>query len=394
MFSFRHGRRQGLALTVAAFMVAGLGASAQGAVSAPGESPRPLLPEATSSSADLTKTAAKFRKGKGEEATERALKKFWSSERMRSALPADQLPGLAEAGSTQEGLSKAQLDAVEQGRKPANPQPGMHNKAKSLRVDKGRSAPPQAPAAGSKLAADSGTGTAQDRQPRAWEPANAQLAATSGKVFFTDTTNNLNYVCSGTVVNSEGRNIVWTAGHCVHGGAGQNWHANWVFVPAYYYGTAPYGFWSARELWSLEAWTNSTDFSNDLGAAVLFQNDGLSIVDRVGAQGIAWGYSKDYEANAFGYPAAPPFDGGKLLGCSGVTAPEWVFGPWSANTLKLPCDMTGGSSGGAWLRWFDGNTGLGWINGLNSYGYEGDPHMYSPYFSSNAEALYNAVRYL
>ena len=53
--------------------------------------------------------------------------------------------------------------------------------------------------------------------------------------------------------------------------------------------------------------------------------------------------------------------------------------------------MTGGSSGGAWLRWFDGN--WGYINGLNSYKYNNDPNtMYSPYFGDAASSLSGGQR--
>ena len=43
-------------------------------------------------------------------------------------------------------------------------------------------------------------------------------------------------VCSGSTVNSGGKNVVFTAGHCVHGGgAGRSWFdaSRWVFAPSY-----------------------------------------------------------------------------------------------------------------------------------------------------------------
>lgn len=56
-------------------------------------------------------------------------------------------------------------------------------------------------------------------------------------------------------------------------------------------------------------------------------------------------------------------------------------------------NMTGGSSGGPWLREFNGR--YGYINGHNDYRYSSYPaYMWSPYYGSAAAGLYNAVRRL
>ena len=50
--------------------------------------------------------------------------------------------------------------------------------------------------------------------------------------------------------------------------------------------------------------------------------------------------------------------------------------------------MTGGSSGGGWLAFFNGTTG--YLNGNNSYGYASSPGtMYSPYYDDTASTLYS-----
>ena len=68
----------------------------------------------------------------------------------------------------------------------------------------------------------------------------------NGKVFFT--MGGVNYVCSGTsVVASSGLSLVWTAGHCVNEGPGP-YATNFLFVPAYIDGTAPYGKWAGTTL--------------------------------------------------------------------------------------------------------------------------------------------------
>jgi len=50
--------------------------------------------------------------------------------------------------------------------------------------------------------------------------ASVTFANAEGKVYFTDPRDGLNYQCSGGTVNSGKRRLVWTAGHCVHGGPG------------------------------------------------------------------------------------------------------------------------------------------------------------------------------
>ena len=102
-------------------------------------------------------------------------------------------------------------------------------------------------------------------------PYYVPTAYTAGKVFFVKS--GQAYVCSGTIVNSEGRDSVWTAGHCVHdGGSGGQYHRNWVFVPSYSYGWAPYGVWSARLLFSTAGWINNRDFASDMAVAIMNPN--------------------------------------------------------------------------------------------------------------------------
>jgi hypothetical protein len=209
-------------------------------------------------------------------------------------------------------------------------------------------------------------------------------------VFFHNATDGFDYVCSATVVNSIAKNTVWTAGHCVNGGAGGTWHQNWTFVPAYSNGSAPYGQWTAYQLWSRTAWINNSDFNNDLGVALVNTLAGKHIVNKVGGQGITWNKSTRYFATDFGYPQAPPFDGETLKESQGNTFPNTVDTS-AKNTIGLLSNMTGGSSGGAWLYNY-ATTGYGYIDGENSFKYNNDSdHMYSPYYGNNAADLYNTV---
>jgi V8-like Glu-specific endopeptidase len=193
-------------------------------------------------------------------------------------------------------------------------------------------------------------------------------------------------------VNSNGKDAVITAGHCVYGNLGgevpgEGWHSNWMFVPDYYYGYAPYGVWTARQLWTLTNYYNNQDEGDDIGAAVMNTNSsGQHIVNVVGGQGLAWNWSENQYVYDFGYPAAPPFNGASLQYCNGGE-----FGwPYVSSTMGLACNFTGGSSGGPWLRAFGGE--WGYINGVNDFGYSSLPDdIFSAYFGNNAYALYNSV---
>ena len=305
--------------------------------------------------------------GTGRQATpEQALAAYWTADRMRRATSADEQPGLDNAAAAQkhraDRTAARARDGAARGAKPAAKAPA------------GKVAPREARSGSRAVARASAKAKASAFQPG--YPYYSFTARTAGKVFFTDTSDGLNYVCSATIVNSEGKDSVWTAGHCVHGGQGRNWHANWVFVPSYSNGWAPYGYWSARQLWTTANWANSSDLASDMGVAIMNTNFGWRIVDYLGGQGITWNQSKRIGVTAFGYPAASPFNGETLWACGGTTFPEWEFLWWSAETLGLSCDMTGGSSGGGWLAFFNGSSG--YLNGNNSYKYNNDPNtMYA-----------------
>jgi hypothetical protein len=220
-------------------------------------------------------------------------------------------------------------------------------------------------------------------------------ATTTGKVFFTTTGNGVreNWVCSASTVNSNGKDAVFTAGHCVYGSLGgevpgEKWHTNWAFVPDYSNGSAPYGVWTARQLWTLTSYFNNQDEGDDIGAVVMNSNSaGQHIVNVVGGQGLAWNWGASQYVYNFGYPAAAPFNGAVLDECNGS---EFNFSVYISSTMEMACNFTGGSSGGPWLMSFGGE--FGYVNGVNDFGYTSLPDdIFSAYFGNNADSLYNSV---
>jgi hypothetical protein len=214
-------------------------------------------------------------------------------------------------------------------------------------------------------------------------PYTSSPTNTNGKVYFTE--GNANYVCSGTaLVNS----VVWTAGHCVNAGPGA-FHTNWMFVPAYLNGAAPYGKFTAKNLYSTPGWAGAGDFRYDLGAAAVNTSDTtretLTKTLGGGRQLLTDGRPlANY--TLYGYPAAKPFNGQTLRGCD---SPFGLFDPYSAEPkpIGVGCNMTGGSSGGAWLN------SSGEVVSVNSFGYSSYRNvMFGPQQGSAAADLYAAAQ--
>lgn len=272
---------------------------------------------------------------------------FWSAERMRGATPLD-VTAAPGAARTPVAAPAARPTAIA----------------------------PTAPAAASPTAFPQAGG--------AWTGGGAAVK-TSGRVFFTmgDRTAS----CSGDSITSANGSTVITAGHCVkYQGA---WHTNWVFVPAYDNGNAPYGQWSATKTFATDQWAASEDMNMDVGLAVVAPLNGRTLSQAVGAQGILFNGGYNKRMYSFGFPAAAPYDGTKLVYCNGNSGKDFLL----TKDHSLSCNMTGGSSGGPWFQDFDEATGLGTQVSVNSFGYTFLPNrMYGPYFGNEAKAAYDKAQ--
>lgn len=212
-----------------------------------------------------------------------------------------------------------------------------------------------------------------------------EVVGTAGRVFFT--IDGRDASCSGNAVTSENNSTVITAGHCVKYQG--SWHSDWIFVPAYRDGEAPYGEWPAASTHTTPQWNATEDINYDIGAAVVRPVGGQRLTDVVGGQGIAFNQPRGQHTHAFGYPAADPYDGSRLIYCAGTTFDDFLF----SNDLGLNCDMTGGSSGGPWFIDFNQLRGTGMQNSVNSFGYVFLPNvMFGPYFGDAARQLYQDVQ--
>ena len=228
------------------------------------------------------------------------------------------------------------------------------------------------------------TTTSQEPESRS-SPAAVRVSPVShiGKVFFT--LQGTDYVCSGNAISAANQNTVATAGHCLNAGPGA-FASRLTFVPAYENGSAPFGQWNATELYAPTQWTSQGDITYDTGFAIVASPTGSTLSDTVGASGVVFNDSRGLDYTAYGYPAGAPFTGETLQSCTG-TATADPFG--QTESQGIPCDMTGGSSGGPW---FIGSGSGGLQNSVNSFGYNNVPDtMFGPYWGSVIESVYDAA---
>ena len=209
---------------------------------------------------------------------------------------------------------------------------------------------------------------------------------TVGKVFFKQF--GVSYVCSASVIGSKG---IVTAGHCVHAGnnSSTGWSTNFVFVPAYRDGAAPYGQWPVATLRTFTDWYangGAGDFDHDWGAGrTTYLRNGRTLGQTVGYLGYAYNFSRNQHWWEVGYPQAAPFNGMRMHACNASYA---YNSPWYSGgpaPMTVGCDMTGGCSGGPWIKNFaTGN----YVNGINSHRTTSRPkELSSPYADTNTGTL-------
>ncbi|WP_406196284.1 hypothetical protein OG331_15070 [Streptomyces sp. NBC_01017] len=236
-------------------------------------------------------------------------------------------------------------------------------------------------------------------------------AAPVGKVFFDSPDGPA--VCSGTVVkdvNHPGRsNLVWTAGHCVHAGGNGGWYRNIVFVPSYNdlgkseaqlgnaapAEVAPYGNWWADWVSTSNEWIQGGSETGGAGAAYDYsvlhvkpEQGSKSLEETVGAAlDVDFSAPAATEAGtmgAWGYPAAPPYNGLQMFKCLDQPG-RFSLSPALPTMYRIGCTMTGGSSGGGWFRVVNGETKL---VSNTSIGPEDNTWLAGPQLGAGAEAVY------
>lgn len=212
-----------------------------------------------------------------------------------------------------------------------------------------------------------------------------------GKLFFSDS-GGAGYVCSAASITSAGswgsgnRQTVVTAGHCCSDGSG-HFYNSWLFEPAYLNGTAPLGSWTALNANVFTVWHTDGDLSRDVCVLQMNTLDGDNINDAVGALGYAFDQTLPQHYHATGWPQAAPFDGNRLyIAAASDAETDTAQAGALPYTHGIGNSMTGGSSGGAWIRKYQTYAGANQFNGLNSYKYtvpNRPAEMFGPYIDAD-----------
>jgi hypothetical protein len=216
-----------------------------------------------------------------------------------------------------------------------------------------------------------------------------------GKIFFK--LGDDAYSCSGTVVDSANRNVVFTAGHCLYDQTEHRYVDKLVFIPGYENGIAPFkaplDVIDATDGKVPNQWIKTGTNSYDIAVLGLAQ----PVQKALGSRQIAFDLNpalsktKGREYTIYGYPSQPSnlFDGEILRGCrvafSGFDKSTGNVTPYPMS--GSPCLMEQGASGGGWITL--GN----YLNSVVSYGYcDEQPSacgfIFGPYFSNAAKSLY------
>ncbi|CAF1596645.1 unnamed protein product [Didymodactylos carnosus] len=213
--------------------------------------------------------------------------------------------------------------------------------------------------------------------------------ASVGRVFWTS--DSFNYYCSASVITSNNKNLIITAGHCCYDTGTKSFTVNkqWIFVPQYNNGNAPYGQWVGQSQHVLDGWLSQQNVNADVCMCILSTNNGKRISKVVGSQGIGWNYSNLNYIYSFGYPYN--INNGQIMSyCATKTVAPLLTAGADHKGQRILCTMSQGCSGGPWLKNFSTSTGLGIVISVNSFAIEGiSGYLYGPYFDNSVMSLYN-----
>jgi V8-like Glu-specific endopeptidase len=176
----------------------------------------------------------------------------------------------------------------------------------------------------------------------------------AGKLFFN--IGSSSYICSASLIK---RGIVVTAAHCVAKYGQSQFYGGWRFVPGYRNGSAPFGTWSAQQVWIKTAYYNGTDNCAVYGVvcpddvAVIILNSQNASYPGTNAGWFGYWYGGGFTSNGLtqitqlGYPVG--LDNAALMERNDS---QGFISSSNSNNTVIGSNMNGGSSGGPWIANF------------------------------------------
>ncbi|MFC7306388.1 trypsin-like serine peptidase [Streptomyces monticola] len=130
--------------------------------------------------------------------------------------------------------------------------------------------------------------------------------------------------CTASVVDSPGRNVIATAGHCVmnvdeDGRVEDLTEQDLAFAPGFRgsgEGDAPYGMWRVKGAHLDDRWKHQADDRADFAFLTLEPDDrGRDVQDVVGASVPQWDSGFDRDVVVYGYPDSEHNPGNRQISC-------------------------------------------------------------------------------
>lgn len=284
-----------------------------------------------------SKSAATVVKYNGSPMSPEDVARFWTEERRRAAIPdRPQYPNRAPSAYVEQEEAKALVESIPGRLQAAGISPDIH------------------------------------------------ITPVVGKVYYQEVDFS-QHECTAATVNSNGKNMVFTAGHCLHQGDGGQFHFinTWSFWGGYHYGAPDRQIFTAAVMVVLNGWANDGDRAYDDGLVILNRNrDGARAIDVLGGNGLRVGGPLEQFHTIIGYPADRN-DGRVQYYWQGNS--EWsAFFP---GNIAFPGNLGEGTSGGPWLlNYYDlPEGGAGYVHGVTSFYGSVTGYSYSPYFIDGAE---------
>ncbi|WKX69193.1 FG-GAP-like repeat-containing protein [Streptomyces sp. XD-27] len=205
-----------------------------------------------------------------------------------------------------------------------------------------------------------------------------------GVLFTKDSSGPKTHSCSASVVESKGRNLILTAGHCVKSKA--------IFIP-YYDGSKdvahqPLGIWTVDKWFVDRSYsppnTKARESDLDFAFARVDQNGGKNLQDVVGGGNkLARTQGAKNRVTVIGYPMVKHNPTDQAVRCTTDTGALPGY-----NQMRIDCaGLWGGVSGSPWFSSVDLDRGTGTIIGNVGGSYGGGPDV------KGDNPLYNRLTY-